>query len=311
MSLADILDRTQKFKQNKKIEPFLRGVSQDPWGTTGELRRSERLVIGEDLRDSRSSFFDEPEAEIAAGESQEDSVGASQAKSIAHDDQKDFYSSFPRKAAKLDSLILPAPLKSLPSGWEIEVQRITHSLSLGLHNGPQVVLLTSLVRRSGVSTIASLIGHHLAGSGLEGRTLVIDYAHSGRAPSKDHYLLHIGDAFSWRQLPLNHALNCLSLRGGEEFSVVEKLRWFRSLLGTAKTMYRHIIVDAPPFMHCAESHLLAGESNGVVLVTKSGAVRKPALAAQVSEIHRMSVPVLGVILTFRRYPIPKWLLRWI
>jgi Mrp family chromosome partitioning ATPase len=97
--------------------------------------------------------------------------------------------------------------------------------------------------------------------------------------------------------------------GGGDYSVAEKVRWFRALITSARQLFAIILIDVPPFNRCAESYLLASESDGVVFVLKSGEVRKPAVAALRSELQRMGINVIGSILTFRRYPLPQWLIR--
>jgi Mrp family chromosome partitioning ATPase len=110
-------------------------------------------------------------------------------------------------------------------------------------------------------------------------------------------------------LPADQSLNTLRLYGGAEFSVAEKVRWFRSLIASARQLFGIILIDVPPLVRCAEGYLLASESDGVVMVLKSGQVRKPAAMSLRAELQRMNIPILGGILTFRRYPLPQWLLR--
>lgn len=189
----------------------------------------------------------------------------------------------------------------------MEIQRIAHHLAFGVRHAPQAVLFAAPLPSSGVSTLSYLLSHHLASSAPQQRTLFLRYLphlQTGEVPA-----LPVGAPFSWQQLPADQALNTLTLFGGNEYSVAEKMRWFRALIASARRLFVTILIDVPPFNRCAESYLLASESDGVVLVLKSGEVRKPAVAALRSELHRMGIQVLGGILTFRRYPLPQWLIR--
>jgi len=210
-------------------------------------------------------------------------------------------------ATKPSSLVLPEPLRRLPPAWELEIQRIAHHLAFGIPNAPQVVLFAAPIPASGVSTLTFLLSHHSASSTPEGRTLLLRYLPRPLAEAGPS--LSVGAPFSWQQLPANHALNTLTMVGGGDYSVAEKVRWFRALITSARQLFATILIDVPPFNRCAESYLLASESDGVVFVLKSGEVRKPAVAALRNELQRMGINVLGAILTFRRYPLPQWLIR--
>lgn len=91
--------------------------------------------------------------------------------------------------------------------------------------------------------------------------------------------------------------------------MAEKERWFRSLITTARKNYDVVFIDVPPFARCAESYLLAGLADGVVLVLRSGEVRKPALKSLLDELRHMDIKVIGSVLNFRSYPLPDWLIR--
>ncbi len=300
MRLSDILDRGAS--KPAGIGAATSKWVPDPWG-----RDAAPAAAGKATRSSEAPISQTAQPQRASSRSGADAGAAPQVE-IQPPGGLDPKVPAPAVAP---GFVLPAPLRQLPASWGLEVQRIAHYLNLEQHDGPQTVVLAGLTPQSGVSTLSYLLAHHLAGSGARGRTLLIDFRATGGAASAEHFLLYVGQAFSWQQLPLTHALNCVSLRGGDAFSVSEKLRWFRSLLHTARQLYAHILIDVPPLSRSAEGHLLAGESSGVVLVLKSGEARKPALAAQVAELKRMDVPVLGAVITFRRFPIPGWLLRWL
>jgi hypothetical protein len=48
-----------------------------------------------------------------------------------------------------------------------------------------------------------------------------------------------------------------------------------------------------------------------VLVLKSGESRYPALNGLVSDLDALGIKVIGTVLNFRQYPIPRWILKYI
>jgi len=290
MKFSDILDSTG----SSRARPPKRYLTEreDPWG---------RFSAPDDAAQASASHAATAPAEKQRQEKETQAPGANgQPKA----------SPFSAAASHTDSaLILPPPVPRLPVGWGMEIQRIAHHLVFGLPEAPQVVLFSALVPQSGVSTVAYLLSHHLASSQSDKRTLLLSYSPSEPLTSNPAHSLYVGESFSWRQLPADQSLNTLRLYGGAEFSVAEKVRWFRSLIASARQLFGIVLIDVPPLVRCAEGYLLASESDGVVMVLKSGQVRKPAVMSLRAELQRMNIPILGGILTFRRYPLPQWLLR--
>lgn len=205
--------------------------------------------------------------------------------------------------------ILPPPLRHIPPSWGVEVQRIVHHLFFGRTPPPRVILFSALGPQSGTSTISFMVAHHRSCSTPETRTLLLTFSTRSPAANVAMTALKVGSAFSWRQLSREQVLSVVSLQGGEGFSVAEKERWFRSLITTARKNYDVVFIDVPPFARCAESYLLAGLADGVVLVLRSGEVRKPALKSLLDELRHMDIKVIGSVLNFRSYPLPDWLIR--
>ncbi len=283
MSLATIMERAtgRSLKVHRASVPF-----PDPWGRAEHAPAGAAVAAPERFTEPLPPL-DTPAPPHATAHSAEPA---------------------PSGTAKLSP---PPRLLSLPSRWAIETQRITHLLSLERDDAPRVITLSGLQFKCGVSTVALLLAHHLASAQSDQRILLIDYAVSGAALTAWHHLHFVGSALSWQHFPADQSLHCLSLRGGETYAVAERLRWYRSLILSARQRYSRIIIDTPPLGKLVEPLLLAPESDGIVLILKSGATRKPALVHWIQELQRMGVTVLGSVLTFRQYPLPKWLLRWI
>jgi Mrp family chromosome partitioning ATPase len=79
----------------------------------------------------------------------------------------------------------------------------------------------------------------------------------------------------------------------------------RLLVQELREEFDYIIVDAAPLDAGTDSIVLGGLSNGVVLVLKANSSRRDTAAKAVQELHTANVPVRGVVLNRRTFPIPE------
>ena len=75
------------------------------------------------------------------------------------------------------------------------------------------------------------------------------------------------------------------------------------------TRFEHILICAPPADVHAESLALGQAVDGVVLVVSANATRRDAVARVKSRFDDLGIPILGVVLNDRTYPIPQALYR--
>jgi succinoglycan biosynthesis transport protein ExoP len=73
--------------------------------------------------------------------------------------------------------------------------------------------------------------------------------------------------------------------------------------------FEHVLICAPPADIYPESVALGRIVDGVVLVISANATRRDAVARVKSRFDDLSVPILGVVLNDRTYPIPQPLYR--
>ena len=73
--------------------------------------------------------------------------------------------------------------------------------------------------------------------------------------------------------------------------------------------FEHILICAPPADLHAESLALGQAVDGVVLVVSANATRRDTVARVKSRFDDLGVPMLGVVLNDRTYPIPQSLYR--
>ena len=76
-----------------------------------------------------------------------------------------------------------------------------------------------------------------------------------------------------------------------------------------RTRFEHILICAPPADLHAESVALGKAVDGVVLVVSANGTRRDAVARVKSRFDDLGVPMLGVVLNDRTYPIPQSLYR--
>lgn len=85
----------------------------------------------------------------------------------------------------------------------------------------------------------------------------------------------------------------------------------REFLIAAKSHFNWIIVDVPPFVESPINETIGRIADGIVIVANAGSTRVPTLNALTDEIENLGLNVLGLILNRRKYPLPKWLLRYL
>ena len=210
-----------------------------------------------------------------------------------------------------------APLPKMPARWVLELQKAAFHLTregVAGGTGSPVVAFSGMQRLGGTSTISYLIAHYLAFDAPDTRILYVDFCLDKNRVSKykAHSTLCIGQPLSDDLFRVNpKAFTKLSVRPGGAGAGTNSSKWFRDLFELSKRHCDWIVVDLPPFFTAPESYTIAQLCDGVVLVLKSGETRHPALNGLVVDLEQVGIRVLGTILNFRQYPIPRWLLNYI
>lgn len=84
---------------------------------------------------------------------------------------------------------------------------------------------------------------------------------------------------------------------------------FDAFMAEMSSYFAHIIIDAPPLQDAPESLLLAGKSDGVILVLDCERSRRKVAARLAEKIRSNGGKIIGTVLNRRRYFIPDWLYR--
>jgi capsular exopolysaccharide synthesis family protein len=66
-------------------------------------------------------------------------------------------------------------------------------------------------------------------------------------------------------------------------------------MARSRELFDFIIYDAPPLLGLADAHLLASNTDGLLLVVRLGHVKRPLLQQTMEELRVSAVPVLGAI----------------
>ena len=146
------------------------------------------------------------------------------------------------------------------------------------------------------------------------RVLYVDFSGGQRRPPARgaHAVVTVGDTIDadfFFNIP--QSLTRISIRGQDSRSVAATAVWLKQFMQTAKEIYEFVFADFPPFSRTPECYSVAKLCDGVVFVLRAGEVRYPALNAQVFDLEQLGIKVLGTVLNFRRFPIPRWLLKFI
>ncbi len=180
---------------------------------------------------------------------------------------------------------------------------------------PRMVVFAGTEKGNGCSWLCARVGEFLA-SQVSGSVCLLDC--NFRSPSlhqefglPNHYGL--SDALR-RSDGIQPYLRPLSRPNFWLFSCGSPVENGQALLGSDRMRvlvqelreeFDYIIVDAAPLDAGTDSIVLGGLSNGVVLVLKANSSRRDTAGKALQELHSANVPVRGVVLNRRTFPIPE------
>jgi Mrp family chromosome partitioning ATPase len=83
----------------------------------------------------------------------------------------------------------------------------------------------------------------------------------------------------------------------------------RGFFKNLREQFEYVLISAPPFGSFAESIHLSELTDGVVLVVEAHATRRERARKIKTSLDAGQVPLLGVVLNNRTFPIPEWVYR--
>lgn len=215
------------------------------------------------------------------------------------------------------SLKPPPPLPALPNRWILEIQKVVFHLTASIPENVlcPTILFSGMHRKTGATTISYVVAHQMAVEYGNQMVLYIDCRHidGSKADGSDKHttVINVGDPISPNLFESeSYSLSRISVRLGDGKSVAAIANWFREFINAARLKHRAIVIDAPPFFAAPETFSLAKASDGVVIVLRAGLSRYSAVNALIADLEQLGIYVLGTVLNYRQYPIPKMLLKF-
>jgi tyrosine-protein kinase Etk/Wzc len=183
----------------------------------------------------------------------------------------------------------------------------THLRFAGGEGKPRVVAVTSATPRDGKSTVAANLAMTLADQGA--RTLLIDadlrrpQVHTTfgieQAPGLTDVLLGGVSAEDASQasvdvVPALRVLTCGT--GVENPAELVGSKVFEDCMLQLREMYDYIVIDTPPMMAVTDAALVGAIADGTLVVVRANKTDSEALSASVSQLRRLRVPLLGIVM---------------
>lgn len=108
-------------------------------------------------------------------------------------------------------------------------------------------------------------------------------------------------------------LATLAARGNDKpgSTLPSNLEGIEAWFGALRSEFDLIIVASSPSSKSALGLVLSKMVDGVVLVVEAERTRAPVVQQLQANLHSVGSDPLGVVLTNRRYYLPRWLYRWL
>lgn len=182
----------------------------------------------------------------------------------------------------------------------------------------RMIAFAEIERHSGGATICARIAQGLADQ-VEGSICVVE-ADLQRPSLCRHFGVRASRGLSdvWRDggSPRAHAqqvgANLWLLAPGPpsaEAVVIPPSSRLRSLCKELREQFDYVLISAPPFAERAESTMLSQLTDGVVLIVEAHVTRRERARAIKDHLIAARVPLLGVVLNNRTFPIPDAIYR--
>ncbi|WP_027857982.1 AAA family ATPase [Marinobacterium jannaschii] len=180
--------------------------------------------------------------------------------------------------------------------------------------GGKVVMFTGMSNGVGTTTVVDEIGTLLASEYAYNRILILDFSpckKGERSKTLLNLLAHDCQLDEFVAVHNDREVTRVKVGlTGDSQTDIRASRHLQEFVRQAQERYDWILMDVPPFTRMPLSDTLGRISDGVVLIVNSGVTRVPALNAIEEDMHQLGINLLGIVLNFRRYPIPSGLLRF-
>jgi Mrp family chromosome partitioning ATPase len=222
----------------------------------------------------------------------------------------------PGKASLPIETVGGAPALEIGEGAREEITKLVRRLfQIPGAEAPRMVVFAGTEKGNGCSWLCARLGEFLA-TQVSGSVCLLDC--NFRSPSLHQEFglpNHYGLSDALRQNDgIRPYLRSLSRPNFWLFSCGSPVENGQAILGSdrmrmlvqeLKAEFDYIIVDSAPMDAGTDSIVLGGLSNGVVLVLKANSSRRDTAAKAMQELSGANVPVRGVVLNRRTFPIPE------
>lgn len=204
----------------------------------------------------------------------------------------------------------PEPFLDNPALVE-PYRMLLQTLAFRAQNQCRIIVITSALADEGKSIVAS----HLAAVAalLSRRTLLVDI--DLRRPSQATLLNQPSTPGLTTVLAEKHSLseaiqttpleNLWLLPHGElsnRPSVVLEQIVRQNLLKEAAQHFDYVVIDTPPVTSCADAMTVAQQSDGTILIARSGFTPRPALRQAIADLENSGISLLGVVMNGGNIP---------
>ncbi|MDM8543272.1 CpsD/CapB family tyrosine-protein kinase [Desulfococcaceae bacterium HSG9] len=86
---------------------------------------------------------------------------------------------------------------------------------------------------------------------------------------------------------------------------------FSYFLNDVREQYDFVLLDSAPLLKSSKTQSLSSQTDGVIIVAEANRTRWQVMADLKNQLDNNGANLVGSFLNKRRFPIPKWLYRWI
>lgn len=222
--------------------------------------------------------------------------------------------------SEVRNIALPRSVnKKTNDKWKRDLKKVASNLIVTVdneQNGGKVVMFTGMEAKVGVSTVVESISDILASEYDRHRVLILDFSPYGGPRNNNDTLLEVLDSdldpVTFIAEHSKDEVTRISVGATKESLVVQNAsNQLRDFVVEARKHYDWILFDVPPFNLTPFSDSLGRIADGVALVVNSGVTRVPALNAIEEDMSQLGINLVGIVLNFRKYPLPRRLLRFL
>lgn len=201
--------------------------------------------------------------------------------------------------------------------WRRDMRKVTINLMVQADPqevGGKAVMFSGMSKNVGTSTVTAQVAKILAAEYSRHRVLVLDVREAGvsDAMTLDRAMMEgysVDDVLSGCDSEgIFRMLVSSSDEQGRSAMISHQLREF---ISQAREHFDWVLLDMPKQGSTPLADSLGRVVDGVAIVANTGGTRVPAINAVEEDMEQLGINLLGVILNFRKYPIPSWLLRFL